>query len=228
MIPTPNFAAELSLALTRSLEFELALSACFEDQESLPLREIGRTELCFAALLLSREHAAILREALAGDAPSTGAALLRLQFEALLRASWIRFAATEVQLAKLNQPISEQSELAAKNLPAQQEMMASIAANAPRGLVEPLAELSNNIRHPLNSYVHAGLHPLRRRLSGFPGDLVFLLLRQSNQLLHHTYRVMALLHGSQQLMDKVTAVHRQFNDCLGYIQSTTGAARGAA
>jgi hypothetical protein len=228
MMPKHDFAADLSLALGRSMEFERELSACFEGTDLPPQQEIGRAELCLAALLLSLEHAAVLREALAGGAPSSGAALFRLQFEALLRGAWIRFAASDVQLTKLAQPISEQSEQTAKSLPGNQDMMSSITASAPRGLVEPLAQFNDDIRHPLNSYVHAGLHPIRRRLHGFPSDLVFLMLRQSNQLLHHAYRLMALVHNSQPLMDKVTSVHVQFNDCVGYIQNTNGIGSSAA
>ena len=210
------------------MEFERELSACFEGNDWPPQQEIGRTELCLAALLLSIEHAAVLRDALAGGAPNTGAALFRLQFEALIRGAWIRFAASEVQLTKLAPPISEQSEQATKNLPGQKEMMSSITASAPRGLVEPLAKLNDDIRHPLNSYVHAGLHPIRRRLYGFPSDLMFLMLRQSNLLLHHAYRLAALLHNSQPLMDKVTSLHVQFNDCLDYVQTTNGVGSSAA
>ena len=108
----------------------------------------------------------------------------------------------------------------AKNLPAQQDMIAAVTKSAPRGLAEPLAELNENIRHVLHSYVHTGLHPIRRRLSGFPSDLVLVLLKQSNQLLHHAYRVMALLHKSQPLMDQVTSVQLRFTDCVKYHQDT--------
>jgi hypothetical protein len=222
-----DFEANLSRALERAEEFEVALCSPIASHAQLPLEEVGRTELTFAALLLAREHAAVLRSALGGNAPVTAAALLRLQLEALVRAAWLLYAANDLHIEKLAQPISDESEQAAKNIPGSQEMLASLAARAPIGLVGPLVEMNDSIRHPLNSYVHAGLHPIRRRLAGFPKDLVFLLLRNSNGLLLETYRVMALLHSSQPLMDTVTAVHLQFRDCLNSTDTQTTSSSAA-
>ena len=221
MTQAPDVAQELHSALERAVAFEAALWACFEGEDPPPLRATGRTELSLAALLLSREHAAILKEALANDAPSTAAALFRLQFEALLRAAWIQYSATDSHLSTLTQSIDEESEKQASRLPGVKDMLKSIVGSAPHGLVEPLVSLHGGIAGPLNSYVHTGLHPIRRRLMGFPNDLIWLLLTQSNRLVHHAYRLMAALYVSQPVMDRVVAVGHQFNDCVGYTQDTS-------
>ena len=208
------FAQKRILLLDRSAEFERALQIPLEQIEFVMPPGNNRLRLCEAALLLSIEHARVLRLALDSEAPSSATALFRLQFEALVRAAWIFFVAQEAQMSKLMQPISEQAEQEANELPLLRDMLGVLKVRGPAGLMNPLLAVNDNIRNPLNSYVHGGLHPLRRRLAGFPTDLVFEVLFRSNELLHHAYRIMALMRNSQLLMDQVTDLHLHFRDCL--------------
>ena len=79
--------ASLAALLVRSEEFEAAIQACFPEG-GLDLAQAPKQhELVATACLLSIEHALVLRSAFAAAAPNSGAAILRLQYEALLRAS---------------------------------------------------------------------------------------------------------------------------------------------
>ena len=132
------------------------------------------------------------------DAPSSGSAVLRLQYEALLRAAWLIFVASPALISKLSRDLTPEAELVAKNLP---------------GLTVHLAEFNQYSRHALNSYVHAGIHPLRRVRDGFPEEMALTLIRISNGLMHIAYRMLAMLTGSQRRMDKVTQLYERFTDC---------------
>lgn len=158
------------------------------------------------------------------DAPSSGSGVLRLQYEALLRASWLYFVATPAQIDKLGRNLTPEAEIAAKNLPSAGEMLAKVLEVAPVGLTAHLAEFNQYSRHALNSYVHSGIHPLRRVRDGFPDEMALTLIRFSNGLVHMAYRTLAMLMGSQRRMDKVTRLYEQFTDCCPMAPTDRGPA----
>jgi hypothetical protein len=205
--------ARLVNVLERSEQFELALMKCFPDSDRMlvyPERQCG---LSLASILLSLEHTSVLRSAFALAAPNSAAALLRLQFETLVRAAWLLFAATPEQIAKLDVALDQDSQKLAERLPRLHEMLAAVERDAPKGLSIPLTEFSSGHRQPLNSFVHGGLHALRRRQHGFPVDLAIQLVTMSNALMHLAYRILADLGGGERMGD-VTNLYRPFGDCL--------------
>ena len=83
------------LALSeRSEQFEDAILNCFPAAGQILAIESEQNQLAESACLLCIEHASVVRAAFAMDAPSSGSAVLRLQYEALLRAAWLIFVAS--------------------------------------------------------------------------------------------------------------------------------------
>lgn len=200
--------------LDRSTEFEAALIAEFpEGGLALAIQE-PRHELTATAALIAIEHAGALRATAQGGAMNSAAGLLRLQYEAVLRAAWFLFAAGPGQVEKLTKTLDLAAEQGAKNLPGYLDMLTAVEKAAPAGLATPLAEFNRYSRHALNSFVHAGIHPLTRARSGFPVELAAALLRFSTGLMHFAYRLLAALTGSQERMNRVTRVYTAFEDCL--------------
>lgn len=210
----PVEADRTTQLLMRSEDFGSALLACFPEAGFVLADEATKYELCAAASTLSTEHAFVLRSAFAAIVPNSGAALLRLQYEALLRAAWLLYVASPSQVNKLAAALDLEAEQAAKNLPGYMEMLESVGKSAPEGLSAPLVEFNQYSRHALNSFVHSGIHPLRRAQEGFPLELAHRLIIMSNGLMHLAYRMLASLSGSQRRMDKVTHLYRTFEDCL--------------
>lgn len=175
------------------------------------------------AARLSTEHARasrlLLLEAMC---PHSGAALLRLQFEALLRAVWVTYCANDDQVGKLAAALTEESEQAAKNLPGPQDMLARVVERTPVGLHEPLVEFHRSSWRTLNSYVHSGIHPLARASGGFPVVLAEQLTRVSNGLVHIAYRLQASFLG-QASVDAVTRAWPAYRDALPPIILPTSA-----
>lgn len=178
--------------------------------------ESPRLRACAAACQLSLEHATMVRIAFEANASNSATALVRLQYEALVRAAWLLHAASDFEVEKLSAALDEHSSQRAKNVAGPADMLESLAARAPAGLIGPLQQFDDLSRKGLNSYVHAGLHPLQRVAQGFPQPLAEQLVRNSNGLMHMAYRLLATLSGNQALVDVTTSAHLAFADCLPF------------
>jgi hypothetical protein len=200
--------------LERSEALEEAIAACFPEAGFVLAVDNQQHELVATACALSIEHARVLRAAFAVAAPNSGSAVLRLQYEALLRAAWLLYAASPAHVEKLGRTLDLEAEQAAKNLPGYMEMLDAVVKKAPQGLSAPIAEFNQYSRHALNSLVHSGIHPLRRVWEGYPVDMAATMVRFSNALMHFAYRMLATLRGSQRRMDRVTQLYLQFMDCV--------------
>jgi hypothetical protein len=200
--------------LLRSDEFEASLNTVIHVSPFSLFDEMSKFSICANACLLSLEHAKSLRILFAADAPHSATGLLRLQYEALLRAAWVLYAASDLQLSKLAKQLDPDSEQAANNLPGPAEMLKALEAKAPIGLIQPLREFKTVAMKGLNSFVHGGIHPLTRIKEGFPEMLALQLVRNSNGLMHFGYRMLASLTGSQELMNQMTHLYGAFADCF--------------
>lgn len=212
---------KLASILRRTAEFEAAMLCQFSDGQLYLAIQEPRHEAAAAAALIAVEHAAALRAAAQLGAMNSAAAILRLQYEAVLRAAWLLFAAGPGQVDKLTKGLDLDAEQAAKNLPGYLDMLNAIERTAPAGLALPLVEFNRYSRHALNSFVHAGIHPLTRTRVGFPAELAEAVLRFSAAMLHFAYRLMAALTGCQHRMDGVTRAHVTFTDCLPIASETS-------
>jgi hypothetical protein len=198
----------------RSCEFEFELAEILGSDWWDALPEDPRHRSSVAAARLSTGHARGARLLLLEEVTAhSGAALIRLQYEALLRAIWILHCASDEQVLKLTAPLSDESEQGAKNLPGPLDMLQRVVAKTPIGLHDPLVQFHRSSWRALNSYVHAGIHPLARKSGGFPVALAEDLTRLSNGLVHVAYRLQASFLG-QSTMDSVTRTWLAFRDAL--------------
>jgi hypothetical protein len=145
----------------------------------------------------------------------SASALLRVQFETLVRALWCFYCASDQQIEKLNRAISSESEQAAKNLPLTAEMLERIKStpNATNAWIR-LDEFKRHSWKPLNSYVHAGLHPLQRHETGYPPPLIEQTIRASNALAMMGAMQLAILTGINGLHNAVMQLSHNHLDCL--------------
>ena len=208
----------LAALLERSESFEGAIVGCFPESGASLAMSNTQSELVASACDLCVEHARTLRAAFAVGSPNSGSAVLRLQYEALLRAAWLMFAATPAQIDRLARTLDLEAEQAAKNIPGYSEMLNAVGRVAPEGLAAPLAEFNQYSRHALNSFVHSGIHALHRVRHGYPIDLALTVVRFSNAILHFGYRLLATLTGSQRRMDRVTRIYVDFRDCVPIVK----------
>ena len=114
----------------------------------------------------------------------------------------------------MDRPLDNESEDLARKLPGAPLMLKAMAGQAPEGLLAPLQMFHNVSWRGLNSFAHAGVHPLRRQSDGFPTKLACQLLRNGNGILHMAYRMLAMLTGSQVFMTAVTDLWKTHRNCL--------------
>lgn len=201
--------------LSRSNAFVAHLEGLFDEAGFALETQPRRAMLSLIAANISLEHAGACRLIIAAGKPTSATALVRLQFEALLRSVWIIFMAKEDQLEKLATPLSTASQQAAKNMAGIAEILKKLeTSSVPAELSRILNAFYQASAPALNSFVHGGIHPLQRSAAGFPVELGRQVIKQSNMLMHTTYRLRAQVMGSIELMKKTTDVCRRYADCL--------------
>ncbi|MDO8767500.1 MAG: hypothetical protein Q7K57_02085 [Burkholderiaceae bacterium] len=96
---------DMNKLLLRSNEFEKALHGILRTDGIELFDSTPKLRVCAHACLLSIEHAASVRILFSADAPHSASALLRLQYEALLRAAWVLYAASDCRRRLKTEPL---------------------------------------------------------------------------------------------------------------------------
>lgn len=184
-------------------------------QASLPVQlDRARHSASAANALVSIEHAIAARQCFGNSLSQSATALIRLQFEAIVRGAWALYVATDELIDVMNAPLDAASDEGARKLPGATMMLRALPGRAPAGLTTPLEYFYASAWHGLNSCVHTGIHPIRRRIEGYPIELAAQQIRDGNALLHLSYRLLAALTGSTEIMAKVTEAWRAHQACL--------------
>lgn len=136
-------------------------------------RGVAASGMCLVAL----EHGTALRALMALRLPTSAVSLMRLQFEALTRALWLMYAASDEAIRKLLAPLTSESEQAAKNMPSASHMIEQIGrqarAGAPAAAHQMLSAVQGCVvaRHELvRPRRHSSAAAQRGGLSGSAGD----------------------------------------------------------
>lgn len=200
----------LRTAVDRSLALEALVDAAWEEYE-VPADPTADAvaRLCVLAL----DHGRSLRMLLL-QVPPSAIALLRPQFEALVRAVWAKHAARDSDLTRLLSPLTLESQQAAKRLPGVADMLAAIQASGPRGAAALLGRARTRLWDGLNSYIHGGIHPIHRGWSGYPEQLLTDLLKNSNAFTILTLIVLSEITGETGVLELMAAIHEEFCDVL--------------
>ena len=203
----------LDALLRRTGEFQDAVHA---HVGNLVPGQGARYLVAFQAGVLSLEHATgALVPASNGLFPSAYT-LMRPQYESLVRGVWLLHVASESWVEKLSEPLTLESANRANEGPMLAEIFKQLDDDrrAPKGLVEQLKQYRNVTWKAMNSYAHGGLHPLSRTLTGYPAQLTFDILRNSNAIVAITMQLAAILSGDPRNMEPVRSLYIKFADCL--------------
>lgn len=197
------------LAATEDLAERLAAVLTVPAYDDSP-----RIRVSHLASSVALEHGNACRTLLAVGMVPSGLVVHRAQYEAAVRAVWAFYAASEVHVGKLAATLAVEAEQEAKNLPLVAEMMVALSVKAPPPAYQALANFKENSWKALNSFVHAGIHPLQRQESGYPVQLIEQFLRNCNGLAVVAGMQAAMLTGNQQLVRQVRALQTSHGQCL--------------
>ena len=172
-------------------------------------RVIASWFMCSVAL----EHSVSLRQLVLNGNYTSAICIMRSQFEAVTRATWLFYAASEKKIDNTMKTLSELSQNADQK-PSNREMIDQMQEKAPEQAVLMLNEFKEQQWRALNSYVHAGVHALQRHAVGYPDKLVMDIVKSSNGLLSMTAMMAAILTGNQVIAKDVSQIQRRHEECL--------------
>lgn len=185
---------------------ELLSAPLFDDSERLSTSNL--------ACSVSLEHWAGVRKLFASRLLLSAVVLHRSQFEALVRSVWLLYAASDLEVAKLAADLTTETELAAKNLAQVAKMMEALSTKAPREAYDALNRFKDNSWGALNSYVHAGVHAIKRHERGYPVALAEAVLCNANGLAIVAGMQSAVLTGNQNLVRQVLELGTSHPHCM--------------
>ncbi len=181
----------------------------------LPLfEESSRFQTSDVASSLALEHWHSSRSLLRSGLLPSALVVHRAQFEALTRSIWLIYAASDEHIAKLAATLTLATEQAAKNMPQVADMMQALKQNGPPQAYEALSRFKDNSWKALNSYAHAGIHPIRRHREGYPEELIHDVLRNTNGLAVMTCMQAAILSGQQPLQRILLEIANKHSQCM--------------
>ena len=197
----------------------LARSALLEDRLAcflaLPLLEsTSRLRASRSLASLGFEHAQSIKYLVAAGLCTSAAALLRVQYESLVRALWTLYVATDGQTELILQDLTAQSAKKASKIPMLSQMLMEIEEKAPHAPVAQLKEFKHYSWRPLSSFVHGGIHAVSRHGKGFPLELILTEIRHSNGLLGIAGNLLLILAGVPLEAGKMAEIYEEFKDCF--------------
>lgn len=210
-------AEKLEILLARTAQLH---EVVHEHVERLIPAEGARYLVAFQAALLSLEHATAALALVKGGYYASAYALMRPQYESLVRGVWLLYAARESRIARLSRPLTTETANSAAEGPMLAEMFKDLegAPNAPQPIVEQLKQYRDATWKALNSFAHGGFHPLSRTLSGYPSELSYDVIRNSNAAMALTTQLATVLSGNPHNMEAVRQLHIEFRDCLPILE----------
>jgi hypothetical protein len=180
--------------------------------ESVQPRDDGRELVAQLTARIALEHGVAMTVLAEVAALSSKIALLRVQYEALVRALWIYFSADDSYIENiilaLDQPFEKDPDL-----PPISSMLSAISADAPRAVGPMLQQLKGGAWRPMNSFIHTGVMPIKIALSDPQSTAIDNTLRNSNGLSLTAAMLIAYSSGDPNLTRKIRELQMEFLDC---------------
>ena len=203
----------LNTLLDRTAEF---IKAVHGHVATLSPAEHARAQVAFQAGLLSLEHGTAAFALIEQSYVPSAFTLMRPQYECLVRGVWLIHAASETWVEKLGEPLSVQSAKRANEGPMLAEMLKELdaASDSPKGIVAQLKGFRDVAWKAMSSYNHGGIHPLSRVLTGYPPQLTYDAVRNSNAVMALATQLVSIATGNPTDMAPVRSLHATYADCL--------------
>lgn len=202
---------ELTRALETSIRYYAAIDDILGDKHEI---DSHRHLLTQGTIATTFEHGiSIVRLVEAGQLASASV-LLRAQFESLVRALWLHFAADDAWIESYFAKLKADPSKDPGNPLTMDKMLQHLAVKAPRGIASRLQPLKDAAWGPLNSYVHSGIHPIVHQHAGVSVEFALATLRNANGLTGMAAVLAAELSGDHQQVTSVLNAQYAHPDCL--------------
>jgi len=201
--------------LNRSYQLEIELISPSID---LNLYDDSQRLLAVASLaMLSVEHSAGVRYLFKTKCIASAFALFRLQYEALVKSLWVFYVLKDEDIDSIVGELEEARITKNKKVfpPLSKMLEQLLSANTPAHIhVLSLVELKNYSWDAMNSFVHSGLHAVRRNITGYPTELIYTIIKQSNNLLYLSAYLRAVITGNPNIIKEVSLARQRHMVCF--------------
>lgn len=161
---------------------------------------------------ISFQHANSIRILYGFEMDNTATAILRMQFESVVRLIWIHFCAKEYFIESYAGSFS--ADKPPKDFPSVTEMIARIKQSGVKGPGESLEEFKNLAWIGMNNHIHNGYLAFSRHVNNYPEDLVIQIISNSNALNIMTAMILARLNRSQADVDFVKDLQLNYREVM--------------
>lgn len=197
--------------LTRSLDLENAFIGFLSINDRNNDKRLKASKILCTIVF---EHSESVKILISTGNLTSATGLVRLQYEALVRAMWLLYAAPDIAVDKLMAELTNESAQKANKLPMLSEMLTKLDGKAPTEAMDALNEFKEYSWKALSSYVHGGIHAISRHSKGYPVEQLIQLLKISNGLLIMAGMLLIILSGDPNHKGKIPSIQIQFKDCL--------------
>ena len=197
--------------LSRSVELEKKL---FQNINIEFLAHSHRNEASRILSIVSFEHAESLKMLLTSGNFTSSIGLLRLQYEAFVRALWVFYSASDIAVSKLMSELTAESARKTQKLPMLSEMLKKIEGKAPKIVLDQLLEFKEYSWKPLSSYIHGGIHAIQRHSKGYPVQLLIQTVKASNGVSLMAAMFLIIVANDISKRGLMPIIQREFKDCL--------------
>lgn len=139
-----------------------------------------RQDLASVLATLVIEHAHSILMLIIEGKPSSALALVRVQYEALLRGTWIYFAASDHAVEKCVAPMPPGATKEPDLFPTVTEMLKAIEGKAPPPIARALSEFKAGAWGAMNSFTHGLLRTMAGHRNGYHPGLLSTTIQNSN------------------------------------------------
>ena len=165
-------------------------------------RAVLATAMCTVAI----DHGSGQRLLVMTDHVVTALALVRVQFEALIRATWMLHGATDEWLERFTTPKAPEDNDETVMGPPVQSMLKAIDTSAPPFVGKMLREFKNATWKPMNSFVHGGVHAVVNALVDTPPDKLVSLLRNANGMSFLAAQILVIASNDPSLAGRIRSI----------------------
>jgi hypothetical protein len=208
-------AVDVAVLLARSHTFDIALRTTLIGEEERKIPGSARTNAAFSCCKIALEHGSGFQHLVSVENATSAIALVRLQFEAVLRGSWLFFAASDDWIGKFTSQPTSNRHVESTKFPFANVMLEDLSTSpAEPVLPQSLANLKKLAWDSMNSYTHGGFRMMARALDGFEPELLAWMLKTTNSLSYITAQLIAQIANDQERSDRLFDIHNSMLDCL--------------
>lgn len=209
----------LKLLLARSQRLYDEFSAHVDWLQQLGCDDELNYRIAFRSGLLSFEHGYSLLLLMKDGFVNSGLALMRPQFESLLRGFWLMYADNQSWLENLVLSGNLSADKLKKIEPPMiADMFRALEASAaPRHILMQLQSYREINLAAFNSLTHGGLLAIAGTEPGYQPKQLYDAIRNCNAIAALNMQMLSILTGEEQAMAFIRHIHREYIDCLPVI-----------